>query len=157
MWRRSPAARAVFHDRMAMEEAVRALELEGVNRRHISVSRADASGGGVRRSPETGSALSIAGAVGSAIGAALALSSFDWTGRGLPLSVVAVRVLVGAATGALLGALLVLVTRGIRHESRYQHPAGYPDYLVKVKTPDRVTAERVRDLLGRAGGELLPS
>src|SRR5690606_14848641 len=87
MWRRSPAARAVFHDRMAMEEAVRALELEGVNRRHISVSRADASGGGVRRPPETGSALSIAGAVGSEIGAALALSSFDWTGRGLPLSV----------------------------------------------------------------------
>lgn len=143
---------------MAMEEAVRALELEGVGRRQISVSRADASGGGVRRPPEAGSALSIGGAVGSAVGAALALLSIiAWPQGSPPLAAVVVRVLVGAASGALLGALIALVTRGIRHESRYQRPAGYHDYVVKVKTPDRVTAERVRDLLGRAGGELLPT
>lgn len=156
MRRPAAEARAIFHDRTAMEHAVRALELEGVRRRRISIARADATGG-VHQPPEASSALSIGGAVGSAIGAVLALLSLAWAVLDPPFYVIVVRVLVGAATGAILGALVALVTSRLRRESRYQHPAGYRDFLVKVKARDPVTAENVRDLLARAGGDVLPA
>lgn len=154
---KSSDARAVFHDREAMEEAVRALELEGVQRRRIRVSRADASGGGVKGPPEEGSALSIGGALGSAVGAALALVSLGRLLVDAPFGMLVLRVLLGAASGAIVGMLLALVTGRLRHESRYEHPAGYHDWVVKVKARDRATAENVRDLLSRAGGDVLPA
>lgn len=156
MGRRGNEARAVFHDRMAMEHAVRALELEGVRRRRISIHRADATGG-LHQPPEASSALSIGGAVGSAAGAALALFSLAWVAPDPPFYLIVVRLLVGAATGAILGALLALVSGRLRRETRYQHPAGYRDFLVKVRTRDPATAENVRDLLSRAGGDVLPA
>src|SRR5690606_16821567 len=66
-------ARAVFHDRVAMEEAVRALELEGVSARRIHVSRADASGGHVRTPAEGGRAAGVGAGFGAVVGGALAL------------------------------------------------------------------------------------
>lgn len=157
MKRKPTDARAVFHDRAAMEEAVHALELEGVRRRRIRVWRADASGRSVRKAPESSTALSIGGALGSAAGGALALWSFAFALGEAPFWLVVVRVLAGAATGAILGALIALVTSRLRHESRYEQPAGYKDFVVKVKTPDPATADHVRDLLERAGGDPLPA
>ncbi|MCZ7684371.1 MAG: hypothetical protein M5U28_38605 [Sandaracinaceae bacterium] len=89
--------------------------------------------------------------MGSAAGAALALFSLAWVAPDPPFYLIVVRLLVGAATGAILGALLALVSGRLRRETRYQHPAGYRDFLVKVRTRDPATAENVRDLLSRAG------
>ncbi len=149
----------MFHDRAAMEEAVRALELEGVERRRISISRARATEeGSVRTPPELGPTLSAFGAVGSAIGAALALFAFALRDAGdPPFWLVAVRVLVGAASGAIAGGLAGLIAHALRRPVRRVRFRDYHDFLVKVRAPDEPSAEHVRDLLTRAGGDLLPA
>ncbi len=148
-------ARAVFHDRTQMEQAVRALELEGVRRGRIHVSRVGTAGGGVQRAPESGSVLSIGGAIGSAIGGGIAMLSILWVAGDPRLLAVVVRVLVGAAGGAFIGALVALIAMRLRSESRYPHHGGHYDYLVRVKTHGSAAAESVRDLLTSAGGDVL--
>jgi hypothetical protein len=65
------------------------------------------------------------------------------------------RLLGAAASGALTGGLVALVASRLRHQSRYEQPTGYRDYLVRVDAPDDAQAEHVRDLLERAGGDLV--
>lgn len=154
MWRTRSDARAVFHDRAAMEEAVHTLERDGVRHRRIFVSRVDASTGTPREAPEAGPALAVGGVIGAAIGAALALFSDPALVQSSPVLAVLARVIATAATGAISGAIVVLIATGLRGPSGAL-PAG--DYLVRVKTRGPAAADDVRERLARAGGDVLPS
>lgn len=149
-------AQAVFHDHATMEEAVRALEIEGVRRRRIHVHRASTVGGVVRKPPEHGGALGAGAAIGLVVGGAIGMLTMLGIDALAPL-VVTLRMLGGAATGALLGALVGLVVSRLRHQSRYPRATGYDDFIVQVRADDPASAESVRDLLARAGGDPLPA
>lgn len=150
---RKTDARAVFHDRAAVEEAVRALELEGVRRPRIHIYRADTTGRVVRVPPERSSALAIGGGLGAVVGLGLAILSLVVTPGPLPFFFVLVRAAAGIGAGALIGALVALISSRLRHESRYEQPTGYRDFLVKVDASDDTSADQLRDLLARAGGD----
>jgi hypothetical protein len=149
-------ARAVFHDRATMEEAVRALELEGIARKRIHVSHASTLGGVVRRPPERSGAMGAGAGFGAIVGVALALLSMLDAGD-LSTRSIATRVVAYGLAGAFFGALGGLIARTLRHESRYGPAAGYRDYVVRVRADDPTSAESVVDLLARAGGDPLPT
>lgn len=149
-------ARAVFHDRATMEEAVRALELEGIPRKRIHVYHASTLGGVVRRPPERGGAMGAGAGFGAVLGVTLALLSLLDRGDLSP-SAIATRLIAYCLVGGLLGALGGLIARTLRHESRYGPAAGYRDFVVRVRADDPSSAESVVDLLARAGGDPLPT
>lgn len=148
--------RAVFHDRTALDHAVRALELEGIRRQRVHIYRADFSEGVVHTPPETGSALVVGAAVGAGIGAALALMAIAEMATLLSPLAIAARAIGSALAGALLGGLFAVVLRRLRNENRSRAASEYRDFLVRVDAPDRVSAEKIRDLLALAGGDPLP-
>lgn len=150
-------AQAVFHDRATMEEAVRALELEGIRRRHIHVQRAAELGGELRTPPERSSAALVGAGVGAALGLGLALLSLAAGAAVMPAPDAALRIAGLVVAGALLGGLVGIVTSRLRHQSRYGDAASYRDFVVRVDASDEVTAENIRDLLARAGGDPLPA
>lgn len=149
-------AEAVFHDRKAVEEAVRALELEGIRRNRIRVQRANTLGGVVRRPPERGGIMVAGAGMGAVVGVGIGLLAMLGTGV-LPPAAVTVRLITTAVSGGLIGALVALLVSGLRHESRYGAAAGYRDFVVRVKAKDEASAAKLRDLLERAGGEPLPA
>src|SRR5690606_21251404 len=73
-------AEAVFHDRKAVEEAVRALELEGIRRNRIRVQRANTLGGVVRRPPERGGIMVAGAGMGAVVGVGIGLLAMLGTG-----------------------------------------------------------------------------
>lgn len=148
-------ARAVFHDRATMEEAVRALELEGIPRKRIHVYHASTLGGVVRRPPERGGAMGAGAGFGAALGLALALLSLLDTD--LSSRAIVTRLVAYCVVGGFLGALGALIARTLRYESRYGPAAGYRDFVVRVRADDASSAESVVDLLARAGGDPLPT
>ncbi len=152
---RRTSARAVFHDRDAVEEAVRALDLEGVQRARIHVCPAAVSEGIVHTPRESGSAASIGVGVGGAIGGVIAIVSLVlWRGP-LPILDMVGRLVGGAGAGAIVGGLLALL--GKRSLRALGHPAHtYPDFLVRVDADDAASLPRIRDLLTLAGGEPPP-
>jgi prolipoprotein diacylglyceryltransferase len=122
---------AVFHGRAAMEDAVRALV----------------------------AALVLGLGFGAAAGAALALARM-FSLRGLvaiPPAFIALRTVGGAASGAVIGALLAIVLYAGHRRDRRRSLAKSEDFIVTVKTPNDGSAGGIREVLALRGGDLFPA
>jgi hypothetical protein len=155
---RKPEATAVFHGREAMEEAVHDLVDRGVRPTSIRISQGTIDEAAeVRTAPEGGDVLPFGLVVGALAGAALA---FTWMYllRGMvdvPLGYVVLRMLGGASSGALLGALVALLLLAAHAMIRDDDAAKTGDFVVRVKSPSEGAARRVRYVLDLHGGEAL--
>lgn len=150
-------AKAVFHDQAVMEHAVHELVSRGVSTTEIRVSKAAADEHQVHKAPERGRAMLIGALVGAAVGGTLALMALvPFLDTIAPFYVV-LRVLGGAGAGLVVGGLVSLILGGPRPANRPVMRTAYGDFLVRVKTPNEATAEEIRDVLVREGGDPLPA
>jgi hypothetical protein len=148
---------AVLHEREAMEDAVRRLVEEGVRAQRIRISQGSIRDGVVRTAPESGSVLAFGVAIGAVTGAALALAWTYWLSALVAeLPLVVLRTLSGAASGALIGALLTVVVFAAHRKVGDELDAQAGDFVVTVKAPNESAADDVREVLALRGGNLVP-
>lgn len=146
-----PHADALFHDRDAMEEAVRDLVQEGVPRQRIRVSQALETSAGIRTAPKQITGAGVGALIGAVIGVAVLLALTPALTAVESWLALAPRILGAAAAGALTGAVLALVAyRPPR--ARYE---AYRDFFVHVDADDANAATRIRRALSRSGGQLV--
>lgn len=134
-----------------MERAVRALEREGVPRRHIEVRRAQSDGDWVEPAPELGASLrrgSALGALGGVIWIIAGMVTLPPDQMGLSL---AFRVVSAVIVGALIGATIGAVVGAVRKRA----DATYPDYLVEVETESKQRRRDIRERLEDLEGDPL--
>jgi prolipoprotein diacylglyceryltransferase len=96
---------------------------------------------------------------GAAAGAALALARM-FSVRGLvaiPPAFIALRTVGGAASGAVIGALLAIVLYAGHRRDRRRSLAKSEDFIVTVKTPNDGSAGGIREVLALRGGDLFPA
>jgi hypothetical protein len=152
---------AVFHEREAMENAVRGLVEKGIRPQRIRISQGCIEDGGddrVRTAPERGGGLAFGLAIGAAAGAALALVWMYWLSDlvAIPLPLVILRTMGGAASGALVGALLAVIVLFAAHRKvRDELDAKAGDFVVTVRPPNESAANDVREFLALRGGHLV--
>lgn len=152
---------AVFHDRDRMEDAVRELVKEGVPPQVIRVSQGAVDQGQVRTARPQGSAkvmalgLAFGAIAGMALSIVLLLGMRD--GYEIPIPFVVLRVIGGAAAGAITGALLASVFYAFTRAASREEDAALGDFVVNVKTRDEQAAADVRSFFAARGAELVPA
>lgn len=133
-------ARAVFHDPALVKDAVRVLEEDGVAHCDIAVRRARQRGEIVERAPGPSRDVVLGALLG---GGALTLWSLADPLAGALRTLFAL--IVGAATGAVFGALVGAARRWAARS--------YDDFLVEVRARDDADADHLREILAGRGGE----
>jgi hypothetical protein len=152
----------VFHERGTMEAAVRALVAEGIPPTRIRIDQGALEDSGnrkhVRKAPESGGILGFGFAFGAASGALAALMWMYLVGRlvAIPLPMIALRTLGGAAMGSILGALLSVIVFASSRKVADELTAKAGDFVVTVKPANDSMAQDVRDFLALRGGHALP-
>jgi hypothetical protein len=145
----------VFHDREAMEDAVRALVGQGVSPQRILVSQGTVVDGRARPAPERSELVAVGLLVGAVAGATLALLGMVALGLAtlvkVPLLWIVLRVLAGAAGGALVGGLVAIFVDALGGRRR-EVGTKADDFIVTVKTRDPSAAEDVGYFLVLRGG-----